>query len=123
MDEKSGLLFRCCVLIAPNKNIMNMATVKDEVLQELSIQQTQLNVPTHSHTRGKGSFSLIFNIMPCTSVKGAGVFDNENIEEELEGLFLAVNYRKKNNALLKSSGSMVLHGLWFSAILQNQSIY
>ena len=47
-------------------------------------------------------------------------FDNENIEEELEGLFLAVNYRKKNNALLKSSGSMVLHGLWFSAILQKQ---
>ena len=42
---------------------------------------------------------------------------------KLEGLFLAVNYRKKNNALLKSSGSMVLYGSWFSAILQNQSIY
>ena len=79
--------------------------------------------PIHTQEGRSPRFSLIFNILPCTSVKGTGVFDNKNIEEELEGLFLAVNYRKKNNALLKSSGSMVLHGSWFSAILQNQSIY
>lgn len=114
MDEKSGLLFRCCVLI-----YVDMATVRDEVLQALSIQRTQLNVATHSHARGKESKSFsYFQHFATYLCQG----DNENIEEKLEGLFLAVNYRKKNNALLKSSGSMVLHGSWFSAILQNQSI-
>lgn len=114
MDEKSGLLFRCCVLIYVDK-----ATVRDEVLQALSIQRTQLNVATHSHARGKESKIFSYFQHFATYLRQG---DNENIEEELEGLFLAVNYRKKNNALLKSSGSMVLHGSWFSAISQNQSI-
>lgn len=111
MDEKSGLLFRCCVLI-----YVDMATVRDEVLQALSIQRTQLNMATHSHARGKKSKIFSYFQHFATYLRQG---DNENIEE---GLFLAVNYRKKNNALLKSSGSMVLHGSWFSAILQNQSI-
>ena len=34
---------------------MDVATVRDEVLQALSIQRTQLNVVTHSHPRGKES--------------------------------------------------------------------
>ena len=34
---------------------MDVATVRDEVLQALSIQRTQLNVVTHSHARGKES--------------------------------------------------------------------
>ena len=38
---------------------------------------------------------------------------------KLESLFLAVNYRKKNNALLKSSGSMVLCNITKSVYILN----